>query len=169
MRHTPADLDALQALLDRSHASAGRHLRATFELPEHALSARQLARYLEQDHVFVVLATTTSHSEPRVAPVDSVFAGGHFHIPTVADAARVRHVRHRPGVSLTHFVPNEVAIIVHGAATVIEADEPDFAPLDACYTADWWRSVRAEGNGAFLRIVPHACYTWARDPAAFPS
>lgn len=168
MRHTPAQLDALQALLDCSHASAGPHLHATFELPDHALSARQLARYLDQEHIFVVLATTTAQGEPRAAPLDSVFSGGHFHIPTVVDALRVRHVRQRPAVSLTHFVPNRAAITAHGTATVIEAGQPDFVSLDALYTANWWRGVREQGSGAFLRITPHACFTWVRDPAAFP-
>ena len=54
--------------MDRSAARAKWHLRATFELPEHGLSASQLAQYGEQDHLFVVIAATTARGEPRVPP-----------------------------------------------------------------------------------------------------
>jgi len=39
VRETPADLEALQALLDRSIAGAGPFLRSSFQMPEHSLSA----------------------------------------------------------------------------------------------------------------------------------
>jgi hypothetical protein len=169
VRHTSEELDELQQVLDCSVSRAGRHLRATFELPEHGLSASQLARYLEQSHVFVTIATTTASGEPRVAPVDSLFYRARFHIPTVADAVRIRHVRQRPGVSLSHFVPNEVAIIVHGTATVIAPDHPDFATLDELYQADWWQPIREQGNGVFFRIEAHVFYAWAQEPSAFSS
>jgi len=169
MRHTPEELDDLQRVLDRSASQAGRHLRATFELPEHGLAASQLARYLDQGRLFVTIATTTASGEPRVAPVDSLFYRARFHIPTVADALRVRHVRQRPGVSLTHFVPNEVAIIVHGTAMIVDAEHPDFTTLAALYQASWWEPIREQGNSVFLRIEAHAFYAWAEEPSAFHS
>ena len=74
--------EAAFAVLDRSLERAGAHLRATFEMPDHSLSAHQLAHYLDQEHVFVVLATTTRRHEPRAAPVDSVFYRARFHVPS---------------------------------------------------------------------------------------
>ena len=168
MRHTAGDLEVLQGLLDRSAERAGEHLRRTFELPEHSLSATQLARYFEQPRP-VALATVTARGEPRVAPVHAVFYRGRFHIPTAADATRVGHVRRRPAVSLTHFVLNQVALIGHGRATVLGADHPDFALVDPLYQAEWWRSIRQQDAGVYLRIELETLYTWALKPEEFPA
>jgi hypothetical protein len=89
-------------------------LRRSFNLPEYALSAAQLLRYL-------------------AAPVGAVFYRGQFHVPTVPEAARVAHVRHRPPVGLTHVVRHDLAIVAHGRATTLPADHPDVVALDALY------------------------------------
>jgi hypothetical protein len=47
MYETPADMDALQGLLDRSVAQAGPFLRSSFEMPEHSLSVAQLVPHLQ--------------------------------------------------------------------------------------------------------------------------
>ena len=168
MRHTPQELESLQALLDRSAERTGQHLRRTFELPERSLSAAQLARYFEQPRP-VALATVTARGEPRVAPVHAVFYRGRFHIPTAADATRIAHVRKRPAVSLTHFVLNQVALIGHGRATALAADHPEFAMLDQLYRAEWWSQLRQQAGGVYLRIELETLYTWALDPEEFPA
>ena len=98
MRETPADLERLQALLDRSIEGAGPFLRSSFEMPEHSLSAAQLAGHL-QGSLTVALATTTARGEPRVAPISALFVGGEFCLPSVAQAARTRHLVARPAAS----------------------------------------------------------------------
>jgi hypothetical protein len=104
-----------------------------------------------------------------VAPVDSLFYRGQFHVPTMAGAVRVVHVRRRPSVSLTHFVLNRVAIIAHGQASVVAVGHPDFATLDELYRAAWWTTIREQKEGVYLRIEAAALYTWARDPAEYPA
>jgi hypothetical protein len=101
MRETADDLERLQSVLDRSVERASPFLRRSFEMPERSLSAADLAARL--DGLLVVsLATVTAKGEPRVAPIDAVFLRGHFYVPTVAQAARARHLARRPGVSVTY-------------------------------------------------------------------
>ena len=59
-------------------------------------------------------------------------------------------------------------MIVHGTATIIDGEHPDFATLDTLYQAGWWQPVREQGNSVFLRIEANALYAWAQDPATFP-
>ena len=51
-----------------------------------------------------------SHDErrARIAPIGSLLYRGDIYIPTVATAARTRHVMKRPAVSLTLFRENEL-------------------------------------------------------------
>lgn len=163
-----ADVNALQALIDRGTAEAGPSLRSTFELPEHAISARQLLRYWGSGHQQVALATVNTRSQPRVAPVGALLRGITFYVPTAAHSARVRHVWRNPSVSLTHWISQRIAVIAHGRAQVIEVADPDFGAIDATWDGgEWWSRLRNDGAGVFLRIKPAHIYTWASDPASF--
>jgi hypothetical protein len=93
------DLARLQELLDRSIEGAGLFLRSSFEMPEHSLSAAQLVAHL-QGSLTVALATTTARGEPRVAPISALFAHAAFCAPSVAQAARTRHLVARAAASL---------------------------------------------------------------------
>jgi len=101
MRESPAELEQLQELIDRSTEGAGPFLRNAFEMPERSLSARQLVERLDGART-VALATTTARGEPRVAPIGALFVHGAFHLPTVAQAARTRHLAARPAASVTY-------------------------------------------------------------------
>jgi len=135
----------LQELLDDSAKHAGPHLRSTFEIPDHTLTAEQLVRRLDKS-VSVALATVSARNEPRVTPVDAVFHAAAFHIPTVASAARITHIARQPAVSLTHWIPDEIAIIVHGRATVLDASHADFGELEKRYDAWAARVQRPVGQ-----------------------
>ncbi len=167
MHETPEDMKRLQALLDGSIERAGAFLRSSFEMPEHSLSAGQLVRYL-QGIQNVAFATVTAKGEPRVAPIGSLFYRGLFHIPTVATAARTRMVTARPAVSLTHFVGDDLAIIVHGSAMAIPTGHADFAAIEAMQRAANGSSVRDWGEGIYLRVAAATLVTFARYPEQFP-
>jgi len=162
MRETQEDIDRLQAVLDTSAERAGDFLRRSFEMPEHSLSAIELAQELQGVQT-VALATVTAKSEPRVAPIGALFYRGDFYIPTVATAARAKHVMKRPAVSLTYFTKNDLAIIVHGSATILTPDHPDFETLEELLQA--YSNVRTSnwGEGIYLRIHAETIYTYARD------
>ena len=167
MKETAEDSARLEALLTRSIELAGPFLRSSFEMPAHSLAARQLIAYLQGVQT-VALATVTARGEPRVAPIGAIFYRGQFYIPTVADAVRTKHIARRPAVSLTHFVDDGLAIIVHGKAAIVRQDDPEFAPVEAVQRASRGTSVREWGEGVYLRVDAHVIYTYARDVAAYP-
>ena len=141
-------------------------------MPRSALTARQLTNYFEERIRSVAVATVTARGEPRVAPVGALFYRTKFHIPTAAHAVRVRHLRSRPAISLTHFVLNQVAVIVHGRAEILTAEHPQFADLaedETLLPEKWWRALHAEGRGALIRLEADRMYAWAKDPSRFPS
>ncbi len=169
MYESEIDLSLLQKLLDASIAGAGEFLRSSFEMPEHSLSAAQLVEHL-QGGLTVALATVTDRGEPRVAPIGAFFYHGSFYVPTVAEAARTRHVLKRPGLSLTYFEGEGFALIVHGRARVVDAGDGDFAELDATQVALGNPSVTEwSANGVYLQVVADRMYSYARDPDRFPA
>jgi hypothetical protein len=168
MRETPADLERLQALLDASIERASPFLRSSFEMPEHSLSAAQLANHL-QGSLTVAFGTVTARGEPRVAPINAFFLRATFYLATVAEAARARHLARRPGASLTYFEGIDMAVVAHGQAAIIGADHPDFAELDATQVESGQESVTGwQGHGVYLRFDPASLYTFARHPDRFP-
>lgn len=142
-------------------------MRETFELPDHALTARQLTSYFEERLRAVAIATVTARGEPRASPVGAVFHRTKFHIPTAEYSMRVRHVRSRPATSLTHFELNVIAVIVHGRAEIISPGAPEFEELEIPEREKWWHALRAKGQGVLLRIEPERMFAWAKDPSQF--
>jgi Pyridoxamine 5'-phosphate oxidase len=162
MRESPGDLEQLQALIDRSIAGAGPFLRNAFEMPERSLSAEQLVDRL-QGSLTVALATTTARGEPRVAPIGALFVRAAFHVPTVAQAARTRHLAARPAASLTYFEGTELAVVAHGRMAIIGASEPEFAELDAVQVECAGQSpTEWQGDGVYLRLDADRLFTYAR-------
>ena len=165
-------MTTLQELLDASIARAGEYLRRSFRMPQHSLNAAQLTNHLEGEPITIALATVTSKGEPRVAPVGAIFHAGRFAVPILRTAARVKHVRRNPAVSLSLDEDNDFAVIVHGKARVVQ-DGDEFDALVA--------RQRATGEGgtvlswgpreevAFLVVDPDVMFTFARYPDRFPS
>src|SRR5215475_2653957 len=118
VHESPADLAALQDLLDRSYASAGAHL-LSIHAPERRLSAGEVAQRLT-GMCLLSLATVTADCRPVVGPVDGVFYRGAFHFGSSPDSIRFRHIRARPQVSATHLPGEELAVTVHGRAVPID-------------------------------------------------
>jgi Pyridoxamine 5'-phosphate oxidase len=167
MRETAADLERLQALLDESVERAGPFLRSSFEMPEHSLSAAQLAGHL-QGSLTVALATTTARGEPRVAPIGALFVHGSFHVPSVAQAARSRHLAARPAASLTYFEGNDLAVIAHGRVTIVDTADPDFGEIDALQVQSGAESPREwSGDAVYLRLEADRLFTYAREPERY--
>jgi nitroimidazol reductase NimA-like FMN-containing flavoprotein (pyridoxamine 5'-phosphate oxidase superfamily) len=124
VHESPADLEALQALLDASYAAAGAHLQR-IHTPERRLTAEQVAERLT-GMCLLTLATVTADGRPIAGPVDGVFHRGAFHFGSAPDSLRFRHIRARPHVSATHLPGEELAVTVHGRATPVGTgrDEP---------------------------------------------
>jgi GNAT superfamily N-acetyltransferase len=163
MRETQGDIERLQALLNSSIERAGAFLRRSFQMPEHSLTAQELVDCW-QDVQTAALATVTMRGEPRIAPIGSLLYRGEIYLPTVATAVRTRHVMKRPAVSLTLFRENELAIIVHGHATIISPDREDFQTLENLLYASTHTKAGEWGEGVYLHIQAEAIYTYNRHP-----
>ena len=163
MREKQEDIERLQALLDLSIERAGAFLRRSFQMPEHSLTAKELIECW-QDVQNVALATVTTRGEPRIAPISSLLYRGEIYLPTVATAARTRHVMKRPAVSLTLFREDELAIIVHGKAAIISPDYEDFETLESILYASTHAKASEWGEGVYLHIQAEAIYTYNRHP-----
>ena len=127
MNETEEDLRRLQDLLDRSDASAGRHLREVIT-PERRLSAGELCARLTGMRL-LALATVTSDGRPLVGPVDGIFYRGAFHFGSSPDSVRIRHINRRPYVSATHVPGEEFSVTVHGTATPLDMQAAAHAGL----------------------------------------
>jgi hypothetical protein len=115
---TPADIRALQELLDRSYDRAGPHLRS-ITTPERRVSAEELAERLT-GMCLLVVSTVTRDCRPIAGPLDGIFYRGAFHFGTAANSVRYRHLLERPQVSATHLPREEFAVNVHGRAVPVE-------------------------------------------------
>ena len=167
MRETAADLERLQALIDRSIEGAGPFLRSSFQMPEHSLSAAQLAAHLDGS-LTVALATPTARGEPRVAPISALFVRAAFCVPSVTQAARSRHLAQRPAASLTYFEGNDLAVIAHGQVAIGPAGDPAFDEVDALQVAAGMESPSGwSGDGVYLRLEPASLFSYARDPTRY--
>jgi hypothetical protein len=118
MHESPADIEALQELLDRSYATAGGHL-LTIHTPDRRLSAEQVIERLT-GMCLLTLATVTADGRPIAGPVDGIFYRGAFHFGSSPDSVRFRHIRSRPYVSATHLPGEELGITVHGRAVPVD-------------------------------------------------
>jgi hypothetical protein len=166
MLETPEELDQLQALLDRSMAAAGPHLREIIE-PERRLDARRLTELLWGMRL-LVLATVTADGRPLTAPVHGYFLHGTFWFSLGSEAVRTRHLTVRPHVSATHLPNESLGVTVHGTAQRFDlrGDEcadlrqamlKHYLPLQGPSFAQWLGEVDAVG----ARIIPEKIFTFA--------
>ena len=160
MHETPADLAALQDLLDRSYEAAGQHLKR-ITTPERRLTAEQVSERL-QGMCLLALATATADGRPIVGPVDGVFFRGAFHFGSAPDSVRFRHIRARPHVSATHLPGEELAVTVHGRAALIDILNGESEELREAYRGvygpDW--GDLAERGAQYARIEADRMFTF---------
>jgi Pyridoxamine 5'-phosphate oxidase len=149
---TEDDLLALQDLLDRSAATAGPHLTSIMS-PARRLTAEQLVDRL-QGMVLLVAATVTADGRPLAGPVDGIFFRGAFHFASSPDSVRMRHLRARPAVSVTHLPAEELSVTAHGRA--ISFDAPRYGPGWEQFLDTEAAYVRVEADRLFTIHVTEA-------------
>jgi general stress protein 26 len=114
---TDGELSELDALLERSFATAGSHLTEIIS-DERRLSARDLVSYLQGTRHFVV-ATVTKSGEPRCSAVDGLFLHGRLWFTTSGDSVKAKHLEERPALSAAHVVGDDIGVFIHGHARVV--------------------------------------------------
>ena len=166
MHETPADLAALQQLLDRSYANAGAHL-LRIHTPERRLTAEQVCERLTGMRL-LALATVSSAGRPVVGPVDGIFFRGAFHFGSSPDSVRFRHIDARPWVSATHLPGEELAVTVHGRAERADTGSGALRQtlLDIYtprYGAEWEQFL--DSGPVFARIDAEQMFTFSMPDA----
>jgi hypothetical protein len=150
MKETEEELDALQALLDRSHHGASNHLKSIID-DNRTLSAREIAGLMTGLRV-VSFATVTSRGEPRVSALDGHFLHGHWTVGTLRSSPKGRQMRANPAVSAACIEGEELAVFTHGNAVVLEGEE--LAEVDAHWTAHYGTSPMSMGDVVMVRVEP---------------
>ena len=164
MLETDAELDRLQELLDRSHASATDHLRDIIN-EERTLTARDLAALLTGMRVISV-ATVTAQGHPRISAMDGHFLHGTWSFSTSATAAKARHMHARPDVSVAHVDGEQLAVFSHGRVEEMAETDADWEETLDHWTRHYGSSPLTWGERIVLyRYRPHwmVGYAWKRE------
>lgn len=152
---TGEELEALQRLLDRSHAGANIHLRAIIN-DERTLSASEIVGLMTGMRTLSV-ATVTAGGEPRVSGVDGHLLHGRWVFTTAGVATKAVHLRARPGVSAAYIEGDDLGVYTHGRAEFLTTQHPDFDAIEQHLVAHYGSSPSSwDENIAYLRIRP----TW---------
>ena len=130
MHESQQHRDALQSLLEASYAAAGEHL-LSIHTPNWRMSADDICTTL-QNVCVLDLATVDGAGRPYVAPVDGIFLHGQFWFSSAHQSQRFRHIRSNPHVSAAHTRGEEISIIIHGTAHVVDTSSGDYEALHQC-------------------------------------
>ena len=168
MNESPADLQALQELLDRSYRLAGPHL-LRIHTPDRRLDAEQLAERLT-GMCLLTLATVTADCRPLAGPVDGIFHRGCFHFGSSPESMRFRHIRERPQVSAAHLPGEELGVTVHGRAVPVDVRSEEHAELRQAlldiyvprYGAEWEQFL--DSGPLYARIEAERMFAFAMPP-----
>jgi len=160
---TEDEIARLQALLDTSHARATDHLRGIIH-GDRVLSAQDLVALLTGMRV-LSLATVTAHGEPRISAVDGHFLHGSWSFSTSGTAAKARHMRERPSVSVAHIDNEELAVFSHGRVEQLAVGDADYEETLEHWTRHYGSSPLSWGEEVRIyRYLPAwmVGYAWKR-------
>jgi hypothetical protein len=162
MLESPAEITALQTLLDASRASSTGHLRDIVK-DEHALDAHDLVALLTGMTVLSV-ATVTAGGEPRISAMDGHFLHGTWTFGTSGTAAKAVHLKRRPAVSVAHVDGEEIALFSHGRAEQLQPGDDTWAETIGHWTAHYGTSPLTWGEDIRMyRLRPHWMVGYAAD------
>jgi general stress protein 26 len=152
MFETPDELDALQRLLDSSHAAATEHLRGIIH-SDRTLTAAQIAGLLTGMKV-ISAATVTAQGEPRISAMDGHFLHGTWTFSTGRTSAKAGHLTARPAISIAHVDGEDLAVFSHGRA--VELAGPELETVAEHWTGHYGSSPLSWGDVVMYRLDP----TW---------
>jgi hypothetical protein len=165
VHETPEDIDALQALLDRSLGLAGRNLR-DIHGQGRGLSAAELSERLQGPR-WLVVATVTSDGRPLTAQVDGTFYRGRFYFGVNDPCSlKARHLARNPAISATHVPDDNWVVTVHGRAERADVSR-ERAPgihrvLVDTYKQRYgpeWTDDAVTSDSIYFRIEPDRMFT----------
>lgn len=102
-------------------------------------------------------ATVTATGEPRISAVDGHFLHGHWVFTTAGSAAKARHLRARPAISVSYVDGERIGVFTHGTTEFLDEGHPDRQAIDEYLTAYYGSSPNSWADDiAFMRVRP----TW---------
>ena len=134
---TAESLARLQAVIDRSRASAGPAVLDTFAHEDRKMTATEFVAFWNASRL-KAMSTVGASGAPHIAPVHAEFVGGRLRTTIYEKAVRRRDLRDNPQVAFTTWGPNGAAAILYGIAR----EEPDSL-----------RETRPGATGATRRVV----------------
>lgn len=165
MLETAGEIAALQQLLDSSHASSTGHLRGIIN-DDRTLNAEDIVAVLTGMRVLSV-ATVSARGEPRISALDGHFLHATWTFSTDGSAAKARHMRARPAVSVAHIDNEELAVFSHGRVEEMRDTDSDWGETLDHWTAHYQSSPLSWGSDIRLyRYRPHWMVGYAADRAA---
>jgi len=164
MYETDAEIAALQALLEASHASGSPHLKSIIT-DERRLSAAHLAALLTGMKLLSV-ATVTSSGEPRISALDGHFLHATWTFSTSGSSPKARQMAARPSVSVAHVDGEALAVFSHGTVAAMRAGDSDWQQTLDHWTTHYGSSPLSWGDDVVLyRYRPHWMVCYASSPA----
>lgn len=113
----------------------------------------------------ISVATVTSAGHPRIRAMDGHFLHGSRTFSTSATAAKARHMRARPDVSVAHVDHEELAVFSHGRVEEMNEADDDWGEVLDHWTSHYDSSPMSWAPEIRLyRYRPHwmVGYAWKR-------
>lgn len=165
MYETDAELAGLQRLMDASLGRSSDHLRSIVTPGERTLTASQLVRVLT-GMCTLSAATVTARHEPRISGVDGHFLHARWVFTTSGTAAKARHLRARPAISVAHIRGDDLGVFVHGEAEFLTSANADFDAIEQHLVGHYGSSPSSWGDEiVYIRVQPTWMIGYAFQPA----
>lgn len=165
MWETPAEMSALQQLLDDSFAAASPHLVSIMS-PLRRLSAQQVVEQIPSPAVLNI-ASVTARGEPRLSAVDGHFLHGHWYFTTAAGSPKARQLRARPATSAAYTPRDGMGVFCHGRAVELPPGDERQMVIDH-FVATYGQSPEVWGDIYYARIDATWLVAFAMTPEDSP-
>jgi hypothetical protein len=150
----PADLEILQALLDRSRAGASEHLRSIVSADRTVATAALVSRLDGMRPL--ALSTVSATGRPRISAVDGHLLKGRWVATTSGSSVKAADMRQRPWVSAAYLEGDHFGLFVHGEAEFLDSGHPDWEWVEAHLSRHYGQSPSAWGPDiVYFRVQPH--------------
>jgi hypothetical protein len=109
----------------------------------------------------------TATGEPRISAVDGHFLHGRWVFTTSGSAAKARHLRARPAISVAYVDGERLGVFTHGEVEFLDEGHPERKPIDEYLTRHYGSSPTSWADDiVFCRVQPGWMVGYAFDRAA---
>ena len=144
----------LAEILSRTLQQANAHTRGVFG-GDNAMSAQEVADFLEENSVAVV-STVTASGTPHSTGVGTTFVDGKLYFGASEARAMSRNLERNPSVAVAVVeLPWKRHVLIQGSVRFLSSDSPELPRVHAVEVAKhgWESEIVAE-------VVPGKIYTW---------